>query len=75
MNVWVAIYEMRHGNQVSVFKTFDGAEAWRQEIANMRWEEEFPDMPKPDDPETCADQYFDHVRDEYFTSDECEVQP
>lgn len=40
MRVYAATYEHRRGSDVRVFKTAEGAEAWRVEIALQWWEKE-----------------------------------
>jgi hypothetical protein len=37
MDVVVAIYEHRHGNDVAVFSTMEKAWAWAEEIAREYW--------------------------------------
>lgn len=75
MKVWVAVFEHQYGSDLSAFKTFEGAERWRQQIAEEWWEKEFPGTPKPDEPKACADEYFDRIDREYFNCKECVVQP
>ena len=75
--VFVAVYEHRHGTDVRVFHTFDGAQAWKDEIGAEGWSE-VSDDPQPED--ACGDEYFELAsesfsRSEYFRIDECEVEP
>jgi hypothetical protein len=72
-NVFVATYEHKHGTDIRVFRTRAQAEAWRREVADMWWEEEFDDFPRPTDPQTdIGEAYFDRMRDrgeEFFGID------
>ncbi len=69
MRVYAATYEHRHGSDVRVFKTAEGAEAWRVEIALQWWEKEFGDEPMPTEPGTAANEYWERVEDEWFNYD------
>lgn len=73
MNVFVATYEHRHGRDISVFKTREGAEAWAISLATEYWEAELGQRPMPADGSDLADEYFHLVDDEYFDVEECEV--
>lgn len=75
MNVYVAIYEHRHGRDVSVFNTAESAEALRQRIAADWWETEMQGADMPEDPSIAADDYFGTVDGEYFDVQACEVTP
>jgi len=67
MKVFVAVYEHRHGTDVTVFATHDAAWALRQEIARDWWSDVFSAaVPAPKDPEIAADRYWEAVNDEYF---------
>jgi hypothetical protein len=72
--VTVATYEHRHGRDVRVFAKLADAWVWHQQIAAENWEVKLLGASMPDDPEGAADKYFDLVNDEYFNTDECEVQ-
>ncbi len=56
--IQVAIWTHRHGDDVMVFQTIEGAKSWRQEIAAEWWVNEMNGAPMPDDPEKAADAYF-----------------
>lgn len=75
--VTVAIFDHKYGQDVCVFADPDGAEEWRQAIAQQWWEREIGDDPKPASPKEAADAYWDRMRDhgeEFFSTEECEVQ-
>ena len=72
--VFVAVYEHRHGIDVRVFRTFAGAQAWKDEIGAEFWSR-VSDDPQPED--ACGDEYFDLAfgyHGEYFRVDEREVE-
>ena len=75
MKVWVASYEYPYGIDLLAFETVDGAELWRQQIAEEWFDQELPDLDKPTDPVDLADTYFGNVYGEYFSFSECEVEP
>ena len=64
--VWVAVYEHRHGDDIRVFKTRESAEAWRRGVAKEWWSEAFAgeDAPEPFTDEH-ADRYFEVMGDRY----------
>ncbi len=78
MKVIVAVYSHRHGGDVRVFKTDEGARKWRRQIA----EEEYPremNEPPPTDREEAADRYFERLAErgddgESFSTEQCEVE-
>ncbi len=72
--VWVAIYEHPHGTDVHVFAHEHQALRLRTDLAKEWWSHAFEDDPPPDD-EIGAD-YFERMleRDEFFTTQECEVE-
>lgn len=78
--VWLATYEHKHGHDVRIFRTEAAADAWRARVADESWEE-WPDIgDKPEDRESIADLYFEHVglicggSEEFFTIEEVEVE-
>lgn len=77
-NVFVATYEHKHGTDIRVFRTQGQAEAWRREVADMWWEEEFDDFPRPADPAIdIGEAYFDRMRDrgeEFFSIEASPVE-
>jgi hypothetical protein len=76
MKVFVATYNTKHDDYVSVFATRERAEQWRQEIADEWWSEEFPDKDAPDDPVKKADEYFEGMMEygeEFFSVAEHDV--
>jgi hypothetical protein len=75
MKVYVAVYEFRHGNEIRVFDNIDKLEAWKSEIANEYFEEEFQGLvEKPDNIQEVTEIYWDGVEDEWFTVEICEVE-
>ena len=55
-NVFVAIYEHRHGIDVNVFATEAGAQAWKDDLAREYWS----DYCEGDPPsEGAGDAYFE----------------
>ena len=80
--VIVATYSHKHGEDVRVFASDDGAEAWRQEIARA-WSADWYSTKThgeilPDDPAERADAYFDEMSErgtEFFRTESCEVEP
>jgi hypothetical protein len=77
MKVIVATYEHRHGQDVRVFKTGEGASRWRQEIVRL-WFHEACAESKPGNDEEAADVYFSTMgerdKGEWFTTEEHEVE-
>lgn len=77
--VTVAVWEHRHGQDVSVFATAALAMNWRTQIAADNWDEEMQmrDVTRPTD-EEIGDAYFEHMSDcsrpEYFSTYECPVE-
>lgn len=60
--VTVLVIEHRHGTEVWMHNTPEGAERSRIGWAETWGDEEMPsDVPKPADPEEMADAYFDHM--------------
>jgi hypothetical protein len=75
MKVYTAIYEHRYGQNVRVFDNIDKVEAWRSEIANDLFEEEFRGLvEKPDNLQEVTDIYWEGVEDEWFTVEICDVE-
>lgn len=79
MNVFVTLYQHRHGTDVDVFRTREAAEQLRVQIAQEWFDEELPDQKKPDNPDELADVYFKKVgermgREEWFEVRECCIQ-
>jgi hypothetical protein len=75
--VIVATYSYKHGDDVRVFVSDDGAEAWRQEIAATWWGNEMGREKIPADPAEAADVYFDTMMDsgaETFRTESVEVE-
>ena len=57
--VFLATYNHKHGSDVRAFKTQDGADRWRREIADEWWDQEMPaNAPKPEDSEARAAAYW-----------------
>lgn len=77
MTVYVAIFDHKHGHDISVYQTLEGAERWRVELADDYWHDAFgPDHEKPADKEKMAQEYWDCMRDngeEWFSIEKCEV--
>ncbi len=73
--VYVAIYDHRHGQDVSVYKTEASALAARDATAACWWERELPKRQKPDT--DIGDIYF-HIMgergEEFFSITPCEVE-
>lgn len=57
--IFIAIWTHKHGEDVGVYKTAEGAEKWRQTIANEWWKKEMGADEMPADPRLAADAYFD----------------
>ncbi len=79
MKVHVAVWEHKHGDDVRVFASAEGAGKWRREIAEDWWEDEMDGREKPEDSEAAADAYFAAMAErsggnEYFTVRETEVE-
>jgi hypothetical protein len=76
MKVIVAIWDHRHGQDIRVFDSEDGAKRWQREIAEEWWEKELGNEPKPEDPQEMADAYFELMegRDEFFSYGPYEVE-
>lgn len=55
--VVVALYEHEYGNDIGVFATLKGAEAWREEIARQYW----GDCGFDEEVEFNADLYWDEM--------------
>lgn len=75
--IYVAVFEHRHGVDVSAFRTEDQAEALRQRIASDYWDQEMPDwVERPEDPGELADAYFEEMgyHGEYFHIHPTELQ-
>lgn len=72
-HVWVATYSHRYGSDVSVFATKEGAEKWREEIADNWFDHELHAMNRPDTKVRLADVYFANVPDESFTIEQMPV--
>ena len=45
--VFVARYAHRHGTDVRVFRTEQGAVEWANDIAQTYWNDYYPDVPTP----------------------------
>ncbi len=74
--VEVAIWDHRHGTEVSVFTDEAGVEAYRQQTAEENWDDEMDGQEMPKDPKEAADAYFDEMRDrgeEYFSHQSSEI--
>lgn len=70
MIVYVALYEHKHGVDVSVFSSEAKAHEWSIEIAEEYWDD-WMDEQKPEDKDELASQYWEEVGDhhpgEYFS--------
>lgn len=75
-NLWVAVYEHKHGMDTFACTTRLAAEILREGVAAQFWEAEMGDLPKPSDPEELADAYFDEMgsHGEFFTIQETTLQ-
>lgn len=73
--VWVAIYENRHGTYPTVFEKEADAWHYREELADLYWEDEFPGEPRPDDPTELGTTYFEDIDGEWFSVVESEIIP
>ena len=73
MKVVVATYEHRHGTDIQVFDSLEKAEAWREDLASLYWN----DLDEEPRPETFdADYYWDAMSDyggEWFNYEWYEV--
>lgn len=72
--ICVAIYEHPHGADVRAFIHHHLALAWRTAIAKEWWSNAFEDDPPPDD--VIGHDYFERMleRDEFFSTQACEVE-
>lgn len=77
-NVFVATYEHKYGTDIRVFRTREQAEAWRRAVADMWWDEEFDNFPRPTDPSAdIGEVYFARMRDrgeEFFSIEATPVE-
>jgi hypothetical protein len=76
MQVYVAVYEHRHGQDIRVFTTDKLAEDWRAEIADEYWEE-IMKRTKPSDRQVMADDYWERygeIGGEFFNYECCTVE-
>ena len=75
-NLWVAVFEHRHGMDTFACTTRLAAEIIREGVAAQFWEAEMGDLPKPSDPEELADAYFDEMGNhgEFFSIQETTLQ-
>lgn len=76
MNVYVATYQHKHGQDMRVFASAAMAEAWREEIAREYWAECNTDA-MPANAAKAADEYFDRrnqLGDEWFEVEEIKVE-
>lgn len=74
--VIVAIYTHRHGTDVRVFATSEGANVWRNDLADEWWERELgTGLPTDKTPDEIAAAYWSAMesRDEFFETEEHEV--
>jgi hypothetical protein len=72
MKVHVVSIEHRHGTNITVHVTSQGALDQRDQYADENWDSEFPDEDKP--AENIGDAYFDKIEDEFCNIEEIEVQ-
>ena len=75
-NVFVAIYEHRHGTDVNVFATEAGAQAWKDGLAREYWSDYCEGEPPP---EGAGDAYFEAAGKysydgEFFSLEEHPIQ-
>lgn len=75
MNVIVAVWEHKYGEDIRVFDSEEKALAWKDEIALTWWVEEFPDDDRPK--EKVGEEYFDRMSERaqewfYHTTHEVE---
>lgn len=74
-NVFVAIYEHRHGTDARVFATEAGARAWKDELAREHWSDYCEGEPPS---EGAGDAYFEAAGDygdgEFFSLEEHPIQ-
>ena len=75
ITVFVAIYEHRHGTDVNVFATEDGARAWKDELAREYWSDYCEGEPPS---EGAGDAYFEAAGEygdgEFFSLEEHPIQ-
>jgi hypothetical protein len=77
MKIFVATYNHKYGTDVRAFRTSEGADKWRIEIANEEWRHVFRNKQKPDDKERMSQVYWDYMSDygdEYLTIYQCEIE-
>lgn len=77
MQVYVAVFSHKYGEDVSVYRTSKGADSWRIQLADDYWFDAFGDDARPDDKEKMAQMYWDYMRDrgeEWFSITQCELE-
>jgi hypothetical protein len=83
MKIFVATYNHKYGTDVRAFRTSEGADKWRIEIADEYWDETKlaeSNKEKPEEKERMAQIYWDYVRDaqwefsEYFEINICDIE-
>jgi hypothetical protein len=74
LKVWLLDVHHKHGNNVTVFHTEDGARHGLAEYARVWWSdyEDLPEAP-PEDDEAVIEAYFNAATEEYYTLDEVVV--
>ncbi|MCK1577823.1 hypothetical protein IVB09_41275 [Bradyrhizobium sp. 174] len=75
--IFVAIFETRHGDETRAYHSLDTARAWRREVAAENWASRMPDDEvRPADAQEAADVYFERVgemRGDFFRIEELEI--
>jgi hypothetical protein len=73
--VWVMVISHRHGDDVSVFATRQGAVDCLATYVEDNWAYLFGADPMPDDVDVAITKWFDVVGDEHYTITETTVLP
>lgn len=73
--VYVLIIEHRHGTNVDVSASQQGALDALADYVNQWWEHEMPGKAVPSNAGEAIEQYFEAVESEFYGVHECEVKP
>lgn len=75
MKVWVLVIEHRHGFDVFVHRTQEGARQRLLAFVLEWWDREMDGAPQPDSPDLAIDMYFEENDREFYSLDDCVVAP
>ena len=74
-NMWVLMVEHRHGTDVSIHRTEQGAKDALTVYVDYWWGREFPGAAAPADDNERVTEYFERIHDEFHTINEAPVLP